>query len=161
MAVCYGELTPETVWFAGAGLALVFLGLLNVAADAAASPRVWIICRVANLMGVAFGGPAAIAVWEPQGYVGLLLLVTLAITSFVSTGRDAGGPPGLSRWAAIGAAGIFGACALATGYMLAGCIADGHPWFQVVTWALLAPAFAVAAWLVVRRMRGAAPNSAP
>ena len=47
-----------------------------------------------------------------------------------------------------------------TGYMLAGCIADGHPWFQVVTWALLAPAFAMAAWLVVRRMRGASPNAA-
>jgi len=156
LAVCYGELTPDAVWFAGAGLALIFLGLLNVAADLAASDPVWRLCRGANVVGVAFGAPAAITVWEVQGYVGLLLLVTLAITSFVAARPREGGPPVLPRPAAWAVAALFGACAVATGYMLAGCVADGHPWFQVATWALLAPAFGWAAWYHVRRTSGGA-----
>src|SRR5215211_2443768 len=116
---CYGELSPDAVWFAGSGLALVFLGLLNLAADSAAVARAWTLCRVANVLGVAFGAPAAIAVGELQGYFGLLLLVALAITSFVSRLPEAGapGPMGFSRWPI---AGLFALFALVTAQQLVG-----------------------------------------
>jgi hypothetical protein len=158
LALCMGELSTDVVWFAGVGLALVFLGLLNVAAAVAVSSRVWAICRVANILGVAFGIPAAIAVWELQGYVGLLLLVTLAITSFLGTAPQAMTPPELSRTAAWVAAGAFAAGAVLAGYMFVGCVADHHPWFQIGTWGLLGLAFVWAAWASIGRIRN--PGSA-
>ncbi len=79
----YDELTPNTVWFVGAGLALVFLGLLNASAALAAVRRVWALCRVANGVALAFGVLAVVAVPEPQAYVGIVLLAALAATSFV------------------------------------------------------------------------------
>jgi hypothetical protein len=147
-ARCYGELSPDAVWFAGSGLALVFLGLLNVAADATATARAWVPCRIGNVLGVAFGAPAAIAVGEPQGYVGLIFLVALAVTSFVSAGEDAS-LKGAARWLAVG---VFALFAAATTHQLVGCVADGHPWFQIATWALLLPAFAFAAWRSLPRI---------
>lgn len=81
--VFYDELTPNTVWFVGAGLALVFLGLLNASADLADVGRVWVMCRVANVVALAFGALAVVAVPEPQAFVGLVLLAALAATSFV------------------------------------------------------------------------------
>ena len=81
--VFYDELTPNTVWFVGAGLALVFLGLLNAAATLADVGRVWAMCRVANVVALAFGALAVVAVQESQAYLGLVLLAALAATSFV------------------------------------------------------------------------------
>jgi hypothetical protein len=49
-ARCYGEFSTEAIWFTGAGLAFVFLGLFNVAALSAPVPRVWLLCRIANLI---------------------------------------------------------------------------------------------------------------
>ena len=63
--VFYDDLTPNTVWFVGAGLALVFLGLLNASAALAGVTRVWAMCRVANVAAIAFGALAVVAVPEP------------------------------------------------------------------------------------------------
>lgn len=160
-AVCYGELSPDAVWFAGAGLALVFLGLLNVAAGVASSAQAWTLCRVANVLGVAFGVPAAIAVWEPQGYLGLLLLVALTVTSLMAAGTPQSGTPGLPRAAVTASAVLFALLAFGAGYQFVGCVADGHPWYQIATWALVAVAFGSAAWLYVRRTRGIAGEGGP
>lgn len=77
--VFYDAFTPNAVWFAGTGLALVFLGMLNLAAT---SPRGWLLCRIANVAGAVFGLLAVLAVPEPQAYLGLLLLAALVVTSF-------------------------------------------------------------------------------
>ena len=153
VAACAGELSTNAVWFAGAGMALVFLGMLNLAAEEAASARVWMLCRIATVAGVGFGGAAAVAVWEVQGYVGLLLLVTLALTSFFGP-LETSGSPWTSGRRAWGSGAVLALCAAAAGYQLVGCVADGHPWFQIATWAILAPAFIGAAYLLVRRSRG-------
>lgn len=144
---CYGELSPEAVWFAGAGFALVFLGLLNLAARATTTADVWRLCRVGNLLGVGFGAPAAVTVGEPHGYVGLLLLVALAITSWLwRSPREVGGGAFTRR----GVAGMFAFLAILTSYQLVGCVADDHAWFEIASWALLLPAFAWTAWATVR-----------
>jgi hypothetical protein len=83
--VFYDGLSPGAIWFAGTGLSLVFLGILNLVATAAASSRAWLLCRIANLIGAAFGLLAVLAVPEPQAYLGLLLLVMLVVTSFRSS----------------------------------------------------------------------------
>lgn len=153
VSACFGELSADAVWFAGAGMALVFLGMLNLAAEAAASPRVWTLCRVANLAGVAFGGAAAVAVWEIQAYVGLLLLVALALTSFAGRLENSGSPPPAGG-GVLGSGALLAVGTVAAGYQLVGCITDGHPWFQVATWAMLTIAFIGTAWLLVRRSRG-------
>lgn len=151
-ARCYGEFSTEAVWFTGAGLAFVFLGLFNVAAVSAPVPGVWRLCRIANLIGIAFSGPAAIVVGEPQGYLALLLVVALGVCSFVSRPSPAGNaePAHLARWATVA---LFVLFAIITGAQLVGCIIDHHPWFQVGTWAILVPTFAWAAWASAPRSR--------
>ena len=145
-ARCYGEFSTEAVWFTGAGLAFVFLGLFNVAALSAPVPRVWLLCRVANVIGIAFGGPAAIVVGEPQGYAALFLVVGLAVFSFASRPRETGDaqPAAFTRWATVG---LFVLFAIITAAQLVGCIIDRHPWFQIGTWAILVPTFGWAAWV--------------
>lgn len=49
-AVEHRELSPDAVWFAGAGLALLFLGLLNLADLAADHASARAICRAANVL---------------------------------------------------------------------------------------------------------------
>lgn len=87
-AVEHDALSPDAVWFAGAGLALVFLGLLNLAVAAADHRPADAICRVANVLGAAYGLLAVIAVPVPQAFLGLALTVVLAAGSFL--GRDTG-----------------------------------------------------------------------
>jgi hypothetical protein len=84
LATGYGAFSPDAVWFAGTGLALVFLGLLNVAAVVAASRPVWTLCRVANVLGLGLGVAGVRAVPEPQAYAGLLLLLALLVGSLAA-----------------------------------------------------------------------------
>jgi hypothetical protein len=130
----------------------MFLGLLNLAAAAAPVARVWLLCRCANVLGVAFAGPAAIAIAEPKGYIALVFIAALAVGSFVRTPHSASPPTGgLGGPAA--AATLFTIGAVAAGMQFAGCVADKHPWFQIATWAVIAPVFAWAALVSVRRLR--------
>jgi hypothetical protein len=92
-AVEHDALSPDAVWFAGAGLALVFLRMLNLAALAADHPSARAVCRAANLLGAAFGVLAAVAVPVPQAFLGLALMAALAAASFVP-GRPGADQPG-------------------------------------------------------------------
>lgn len=82
-AVEHDALTPDAVWFAGAGLALVFLGMLNLAALAADHPSARAVCRAASVLGAAFGVLAVLAVPVPQAFLGLALMTVLAVASFL------------------------------------------------------------------------------
>jgi len=75
----YPRLSPDALWFAGTGLALVFLGLLNLAAE-----RVWQgwlvnTCIFANLIMLVFNCLIVVVLAEVQAYVSLFLC--LALTS--------------------------------------------------------------------------------
>ena len=77
------EFSVDAMYFASAGLAMVILGLLNIAMSRNPYDRLTeILCRVANVLFTVFGLLTALAIQEPQAYVGMLLLLTMAITSF-------------------------------------------------------------------------------
>lgn len=83
--VFINRLSPGALWFAGAGLAMVVLGFLNVCLrrDAGRDRVVQILCHVANVLSTIFGALTAYVIDEPQGYFGLVLLITLTVTSFM------------------------------------------------------------------------------
>ncbi len=75
----YDHLSPAALWFAGTGLALVFLGLLNLGAE-----RVWQawllnVCIAANLVTAVFCVLIVTVLAEFQAY--LALVFTLAVTA--------------------------------------------------------------------------------
>ena len=78
----YGQLTPEAVWFAGTGLMMVFLGLLNLIARRTADPGARRLCQAADLLGLLFGVLSVLAVPEPQAFAGLGLLFGLVVGAF-------------------------------------------------------------------------------
>jgi hypothetical protein len=82
--VFMSRLSPNAMWFAGAGLAMVVLGFLNIALrrNAGRDPVLRILCHTANLVFTIFGALTGYVVSEPQAYFGLLLLVMLTLTAF-------------------------------------------------------------------------------
>jgi hypothetical protein len=67
-----GKSAQDQVWFAGSGLALAFLGMLNIArvrGDATARG----LSQLANPAGTLFLGAAAAQMREPQTIVGLAI----------------------------------------------------------------------------------------
>ncbi|MBA2338972.1 MAG: hypothetical protein H0V88_01130 [Pyrinomonadaceae bacterium] len=87
--VFMSRLSPGAMWFAGAGLAMVVLGFLNVCLrrDAGRDRVVRLLCHVANVVFTMFGGLTAFVINEPQGYFGLVLLSVLTVTSFTFVKR--------------------------------------------------------------------------
>lgn len=78
----YDQLTPRAVWFAGTGLMMVFLGLLNLIARRTADPGARRLCQAADLLGFSFGVLSVIAIPEPQALLGLGLLLGLLAGAF-------------------------------------------------------------------------------
>jgi hypothetical protein len=81
----YGRLSPGAMWFAGAGLAMIFVGFLNIAlARVAGKDRVIaMLCYVANLTTVVFGVLIVVVDNEPQVIFGLILITLMSITAFL------------------------------------------------------------------------------
>lgn len=83
--VFYTPLTPNAMWFAGAGLAMVFAGFLNVILSRGAgrdSLARWLM-HVANLLVLAFGAMTVFLDSEPQVVFGMLLIATITVTAFL------------------------------------------------------------------------------
>ena len=74
----YDHLSPAALWFAGTGLALVFLGLLNLAAERVGKAWLLTICIAANSIMTVFCFFIITVLPEVQAYLGLLF--TLAVT---------------------------------------------------------------------------------
>ena len=80
----YDRFSPDALWFAGTGLALVFLGLLNLVAE-----RIWQawainVCIAANLVGCVYGILVAIALPEIQAYVAAAIFIAVVIASILA-----------------------------------------------------------------------------
>ena len=83
--VFYTPLTPNAMWFAGAGLAMVFAGFLNVILSRGAgrdSLARWLV-YIANLLVLAFGAMTVFLDSEPQVVFGMLLIATITVTAFL------------------------------------------------------------------------------
>lgn len=79
--VFYSTFSIDAVWFAGTGLSLVFLGLLNLSAIQARISIIFTICIVANLIGAIYSVLIVIALREPQAYGALVIVVAALIGS--------------------------------------------------------------------------------
>jgi hypothetical protein len=83
--VFYDGFLAEPMWFAGTGLAMSLIGILNIAwsRDARDDRLVSMLCHIANLIFALFGLAMARAVPQPQAYLGLVLILTMTVTSFL------------------------------------------------------------------------------
>lgn len=77
----YKSFSLRAVWFAGAGLALIYLGLLNIATEQVNQPRIFTICIAANLIGIAFGVLIIFVLPEIQAIIALVLFLAITISS--------------------------------------------------------------------------------
>ena len=80
----YDQFSPDALWFAGTGLALVFLGLLNLMAE-----RVWEvwalnICIAANLIGCVYSILGAVALPEIQAYIAVIIFIVVFVASILA-----------------------------------------------------------------------------
>lgn len=83
--VFYSRLTPNAMWFAGAGLAMVFVGFLNVILSRGAgrdTPSRALV-YVANLLTLGFGSVTVYLDGEPQVVFGMLLIATITVSAFL------------------------------------------------------------------------------
>jgi hypothetical protein len=79
--IFYPGFSADALWFAGTGLALLFLGLLNIAAQQNPIPILLNLCVIANLMGAFFLGLVTCAVPEFQAFVALLAASGLVVST--------------------------------------------------------------------------------
>jgi len=81
----YGRLTPGAMWFAGAGLAMIFIGFLNVLLNRGADRDrlARILCYIANLIILVFGMLIVFVDSEPQVIFGLVLICLMTVTAFM------------------------------------------------------------------------------
>ncbi len=73
-----GRLTLGALWFASAGLAIIFAAFLNLVLIGAvgtmsSSPRARVLCVVANVTTMLLFGVAATLLFEPQVFIGIAL----------------------------------------------------------------------------------------
>ncbi|MFK7844374.1 MAG: hypothetical protein AB8G77_03660 [Rhodothermales bacterium] len=85
-----GPLSVGSLWFAGTGLAFIFLGFINLSMRI--HPQLNIRSRsigiVANFIGLAFMVAAVIILGEPQTFVALGVTLLMTGVSFISTGAS-------------------------------------------------------------------------
>lgn len=73
----YSGLTEDTLWFAGTGLGLLFLGLFNLAMLSAQA--VHELCLAANILGCVFGILIVIVMPAPQALLALLAFLGVTV----------------------------------------------------------------------------------
>lgn len=81
--VFYHQLTLDALWFAGTGLALIFLGILNVFAIKTAITIINTVCICANLLVTIYFFLILLAFpkLEPQAIIGGIAILGLFISS--------------------------------------------------------------------------------
>jgi len=78
------EFSVDAMYFASAGLAMVVIGFLNIAMSRNLDDRLTVILGyIANVLFTVFGALTAWVLREPQAYFGIVLLLTITVTSFL------------------------------------------------------------------------------
>lgn len=87
--VFYENFSHNALWFAGSGLAMIFVGLLNItlSRDVGRDRLVRACCYAANLLIVVFGFLMVAVNREGQVIFGLVLIVLMTITAFMLAGE--------------------------------------------------------------------------
>ena len=77
----YEQLSADALWFAGTGLALIYLSLLNIAAEKSRAKWMLKICLAANLAGLIYGVLIVLALSGILAFVSLLIFLAVTIGS--------------------------------------------------------------------------------
>jgi hypothetical protein len=77
----YPGFSADALWFAGTGLALLLLGMLNIATIKNPIPTLLNLCVVANLMGVIYLALVTLAIPEIQAFIALLAAFGLVVSA--------------------------------------------------------------------------------
>ena len=73
--IFYPGFSADTLWFAGTGLSLVFLGLLNISAEQVSERSLRMLCVGANLLGTLFIILVMIVLPEIQALLAVLAMI--------------------------------------------------------------------------------------
>ena len=91
LGVVHAAMTPlfyktfdlNALWFAGAGLSFVFLGIVNISRMKSPFKTIKILCILANILALIFCILIVLKLARPQAYISLFILVLLLILSLV------------------------------------------------------------------------------
>ncbi len=81
--VFYKAFDLSAIWFAGTGLAFVFLGVINIARVKTPEILIKRLCLAVNLIAVIYGVFVVIKLVKPHAYFSLIVLLFLLILSFI------------------------------------------------------------------------------
>lgn len=85
----YQVFTHNTLWFFGAGMAIVYAGFLNLAHLAhPAANTLRVLCLIASVLTGLMFAIALSVVPEPQVFVGLTLFAACAAATFIHRTKD-------------------------------------------------------------------------
>jgi hypothetical protein len=79
--IFYDALTQEAVWFLGSGLALLFLGFLNLARRISYHKAILVMSAIANTIGVLFIMGIVAVYTVPQSVIALFLMVSIMMAT--------------------------------------------------------------------------------
>jgi hypothetical protein len=77
----YDRFSLNALWFAGTGLALIFLSLLNIVTERIHADWVLKICVAANLVGCIYCILIVMALPEIQAFISLLIFLAVTVGS--------------------------------------------------------------------------------
>ena len=77
----YDRFSADALWFAGTGLALIYLSLLNIAAEKSRAKWMLKICLAANLAGLIYGVLIVLVLPEIQAFISLFIFLAVSIGS--------------------------------------------------------------------------------
>jgi len=81
--VLYKAFYLYALWFAGTGLAFVFLGVINIARVKTSEILIKRLCFTVNLIAVIYGVFVVIKLAKPHAYFSLIVLLFLLILSII------------------------------------------------------------------------------
>jgi len=83
-ASCYGRVDEDVLWFIGAGLAIVFAGLINLIKARSDERIVKIVCIFTNSLMTLLFSFSLIVLQSPQVYIGIALFGAALLLSLQS-----------------------------------------------------------------------------
>lgn len=85
----YRVFTHNTLWFFGAGMAIVYAGFLNLAHLAhPAANTLRVLCLITNIVTALMFAVALAVVPEPQVFVGFALFAVCTAATFIARNKD-------------------------------------------------------------------------
>jgi hypothetical protein len=86
----YDKFSPDALWFAGTGLAVIFLGLLNIVTERVREPWMLKICVAANIVGLIYCVLIVFALPEIQAFISLVIFLAVTAGSIFALYESAG-----------------------------------------------------------------------